>query len=61
MGNCASPSVRCDYLSCTSTVYSHSCIPTIRSFTQYNLSSILPFFLHMRCFYTVTEIDFGLR
>jgi hypothetical protein len=49
MGNRASPSVRCDYPSCTSAVYSHSCIPTVRSITQYNLSSILQFFLHTHC------------
>jgi hypothetical protein len=50
----ASPSVRCDYQFCTSAVYSHSCISTVRSFTQYNLSSILQFFLHMRCSHTAT-------
>jgi hypothetical protein len=33
-----SPSVRCNYPSSTSAVYSHSCIPTVRSFTQYNLT-----------------------
>ncbi|KAF1977459.1 hypothetical protein BU23DRAFT_659857 [Bimuria novae-zelandiae CBS 107.79] len=32
----ASPVLRCDYPSYTSAVYSHSCIPTVRSFTQYN-------------------------
>jgi hypothetical protein len=48
--NRASPSVRCDYSSYTSAVYSHSCISTVCSFTQYNRSSILQFFLHTRCF-----------
>jgi hypothetical protein len=37
MGNRASPSVTCNYPSCTSAIYSHSCIPTVRSITQYNL------------------------
>jgi hypothetical protein len=55
MGNCTSPSVRCDYPSCTSAVYSHSCISTVRSYTQYKLSSILQFFLHTRCFHTGTK------
>jgi hypothetical protein len=54
MGNRALPSVRRDCPSCTSAAYSHSCIPTVRSFTQYNLISILQFFLHMRCFHTAT-------
>jgi hypothetical protein len=36
MGKCASPSVRCDYQFCTSAVYSHSCIPTVRSHTQHH-------------------------
>jgi hypothetical protein len=55
MGNCTSPSVRCDYPSCTSAVYSHSCMSTVRSYTQYKLSSILQFFLHTRCFHTGTK------
>jgi hypothetical protein len=37
MCNCASPSVRCNCPSYTSAVYSHSCISTVCSFTQYNL------------------------
>jgi hypothetical protein len=44
MGNRASPLVRCDYPSHTSAVYSRSCISTARSYTQYNLSSILQSF-----------------
>jgi hypothetical protein len=36
-----SPLVRRCCLSCTSAVYSPSSIPTVRSFTRYNLSSIL--------------------
>jgi hypothetical protein len=28
--------LRCDYPSCTSAVYSHPCIPTVRSFTQHH-------------------------
>jgi hypothetical protein len=55
MGNRASPSVRCDYPSHTSAVYSRSCISTARSYTQYNLSSILQSFLHTRCSHTGTE------
>jgi hypothetical protein len=55
MGNCASPSVRCNYPSYTSVVCSHSCISTARSYTQYNLSSILQFFLHTRCSHTGTN------
>jgi hypothetical protein len=43
MGNRVSPSVRCDYPSHTSAVYSRTCISTARSYTQYNLSSILQF------------------
>jgi predicted MFS family arabinose efflux permease len=39
MGNRASPSVRCNYPSHASAVYSHSCIPTVCSITQYNLTS----------------------
>jgi hypothetical protein len=39
-----SPLVRRYYLSCTSAVYSPFSIPTVRSYTQYNLSSILQFF-----------------
>jgi len=39
---------RCDYLYEASAVHSHSPIYTVRSFTQYNLSSILQLFLHMR-------------
>jgi hypothetical protein len=35
------PLVRRGCLSCTSAVYSYPCIHTVRSFTQYNLSSIL--------------------
>jgi hypothetical protein len=54
MGNCAPPSVRCNYPSYTSVVYSHSCISTARSYTQYNLSSILQSFLHTRCSHTGT-------
>jgi hypothetical protein len=54
MSNCASPSVRCNYPSYASAVYSHSCISTVRSYTQYNLSSILQFFLYTRCFSTGT-------
>jgi hypothetical protein len=56
MGNRASPSVRCNYPTHTSAVYSRSCIPTVRSYTQYNLSSILQFFLHTRCSHTGTDI-----
>jgi hypothetical protein len=33
---------------CTSAVYSYPRIHTVCSFTQYNLSSILQIFLHMR-------------
>jgi hypothetical protein len=55
MGNRASPSVRCDYPSHTSAVYSHSCISTARSYTQYNLSSILQSFLHTRYSHTGTH------
>jgi hypothetical protein len=47
--NRASPSVRCDYSSYTSAVYSHSCISTVCSFTKYNLSSILQFSAHAHC------------
>jgi hypothetical protein len=36
----ASPVLRCDYPSCTSAVYSHSCIHTVRSFNEYNISTI---------------------
>jgi hypothetical protein len=54
MGNRASPLVRCDYPSHTSAVYSHSCISTVRSYTQYNLSSILQFFPHTCCSHTGT-------
>jgi hypothetical protein len=57
MGNRASPSVRYYYSFCTSAVYSHSCIPTVRGFTQYNLGSILQFSLHMRCVHTATISD----
>jgi hypothetical protein len=57
MGNRASPSVRCDYPSHTSAVYSRSCISTARSYTQYNLSSILQSFLHTRCSHTGTILD----
>jgi hypothetical protein len=39
LGNCASPSVRCDYLPCTSVVYGHPPTYTVCSFTQYNLTS----------------------
>jgi hypothetical protein len=37
----------------------HCCSPTytIHSNIQYQLSSILQFFLHMRCFYTATYSD----
>jgi hypothetical protein len=54
MGNRASPSVRCDYLSCTSAVYSHPCIHTVRSFTQYNLSSIRQYPARAHCSPTAT-------
>jgi hypothetical protein len=43
-----SPLVRRCCLFCTSAVYSYPRIHTVRSFTQYNLSSILQIFLHMR-------------
>jgi hypothetical protein len=46
--------LRCSSLSCTSVVQSHTCISTACSFTQYNLSSMLQFFPHMRCFFTAT-------
>jgi hypothetical protein len=49
-----SPLVRLCCLSCTSNVCSRSSIPTVRSYTQYNLSSILQIFLHVRCFLTTT-------
>jgi hypothetical protein len=55
MGNRASPSVRCYYLSCTSVDYDHPPTYTVRSITQYSLSSILQFFLHTRCFHTATK------
>jgi hypothetical protein len=61
MGNRASPLVRCDYPSCTSAVYSHSCIPTVRSITQFNLSSILQFFLHTRCSHTGTGLEDAMQ
>jgi hypothetical protein len=54
MGNRASPLVRCDYPSHTSAVYSHSCIPTVRSCTQYNRRSILQMFPNTRCSHTGT-------
>jgi hypothetical protein len=38
MDNRASPSVRCDYPSCTSAGYGHPPTYTVRSITQYNLS-----------------------
>jgi hypothetical protein len=50
-------SVSCDYPTHTSAVYSRSCIPTVRSYTQYNLSSILQSFLHTRCSHTGTTYD----
>jgi hypothetical protein len=54
---CHGLSVSCDYPTHTSTVYSRSCIPSVRSYTQYNLSSILQFFLHTRCSHTGTTYD----
>jgi hypothetical protein len=39
------PLLRCYCLSCTSVVYGHPPIYTVRSITQYNDSSILQFFL----------------
>jgi hypothetical protein len=47
-------SVRCEYLSCTSAVYSHPCIHTVRSFTQYNLSSIRQYHAKAHCSLTAT-------
>jgi hypothetical protein len=49
IGSRASPSVRGNYLSYTSVVHSLLCIYTVRSFTQYNISSILPFSAHSYC------------
>jgi hypothetical protein len=55
--NGTSPLVRRCCLSCTSAVYSYPYTHTVRSFNQYNLSSTLQIFLHMRCFYTATISD----
>jgi hypothetical protein len=49
-----SPLVRRCCLFCTSAVYSYLRIHTVCSYTQYNLSSILQFFLYMRVFHTAT-------
>jgi hypothetical protein len=59
MGNRASPLVRCDYPSHTSAVYSRSCISTARSYTQYNLSSILQFLPAHALFLTRTELEYS--
>jgi hypothetical protein len=53
----ASPVLRCDYPSCTKAVYSRSCIPTVCSFIQYNISTNLDFFL-MRMDHGLPQVDF---
>ncbi|KAF2818388.1 hypothetical protein CC86DRAFT_309405, partial [Ophiobolus disseminans] len=50
----ASPVLRCDYPSCTSAVYSHSCIPTVDSLTQDNTTSHSPLQNGMHSFTSIT-------
>jgi hypothetical protein len=51
--------LRCYYLFCTSAVFSHPSIHTVRSFTQYqyNLSSIHQYSAHAHCSHTATDED----
>jgi hypothetical protein len=59
MGNRASPLMRCNYPSYTSAVYSHSCIPTVRSYTQYNLTEhqLLNFMVPFKTVPKTRQID----